>query len=166
MAFHNLSGYDALLFIREMGKTFDVGKIGLIAENKEKYISFNIDVVVDSYTDDSGEVKEKKIRLRFTDSMRFMASILDSLTNNLVKDGRELTGFKDYSEKQYELLIHKGVYPYEYMSSYDNFDERGFLPRKLSIATLSDISDEDYSHAQKVWKGFGMKNLGNTMIFI
>ena len=136
MAFHNLSGYDALLFIREMGKTFDVGKIGLIAENKEKYISFNIDVVVYSYTDDSGEVKEKKIRLRFTDSMRFMASILDSLTNNLVKDGRELTGFKDYSEKQYELLIHKGVYPYEYMSSYDKFDETRLPPKEAFYSNL------------------------------
>ena len=25
---------------------------------------------------------------------------------------------------------------------------------------MSDISDEDYSHARKVWKGFDMKNLG------
>ena len=44
-----------------MGKKFDTGKIGVIAENKEKYSSFNIDVEVESYTDDSGEVKEKKI---------------------------------------------------------------------------------------------------------
>ena len=57
----------------------------MIAEDKDKdkYISFNVDVVVDSYTDDSGEVKEKKIQLRFIDSIRFMASRLDSLTNNL-----------------------------------------------------------------------------------
>ena len=58
----------------------------MIAENKEKYISFNIDVVVDSYTDASGEVKEKKIHLRLIDSIRFMTSSLDSLTNNLVKE--------------------------------------------------------------------------------
>ena len=86
--FHNLSKYDAHLFIRKLGKKFDTGNIGVIAENKKKYISFNADVVVDSYTDDSGEVKEKKIQLRFIDSMRFMASSLDSLTNNLVKDGQ------------------------------------------------------------------------------
>ena len=61
IVFHNLSGYDAHLFIRELGKKFDTGKIGVIAENKEKYISFNVDVVVDSYTDALGEIKEKKI---------------------------------------------------------------------------------------------------------
>ena len=66
----------------------------MIAKNKEKYISFNANVVVDSYTDDSGEVKEKKIQLRFIDSMRFMTSSLYSLTNNLVKDGRKLSGFE------------------------------------------------------------------------
>ena len=66
----------------ELGKKFNTGKIGVIAENKEKYISFNFDVVVDSYTDDSSEVEEKKIQLRFIDSFRFMVSSLDSLTNN------------------------------------------------------------------------------------
>ena len=58
----------------------------MIAENKKKYISFNVDVVVDSHTNDSGEVEEKKIQLRFIDSFRFMASSLGSLTNNLVKE--------------------------------------------------------------------------------
>ena len=82
IVFHNLSGYDAHLFIRELGKKFDKGKIGVIAENKEKYISFYVDVMVDKYLDKEG--KEKKIQLRFIDSMRFMASSLDSLTNNSV----------------------------------------------------------------------------------
>ena len=33
----------------------------MIAENKEEYISFTVDVVVDKYKDTSGKVKEKKI---------------------------------------------------------------------------------------------------------
>ena len=45
--FHNLIGYDAHLIIRELGKKFDTGEIGVIAENKEKYIGFNVDVMVD-----------------------------------------------------------------------------------------------------------------------
>ena len=67
-----------------------MSKIGVIAENKEKYISFTADVVVDEYQD-KGKTKEKKSQLRFIDSMRFMASSLDSLTNDLVKGGHKLT---------------------------------------------------------------------------
>ena len=80
------------------------------AGNKEKYISFSVDVVVDRYLDKGGKIKEKKIKLRFIDSMRFMASSLGSLTNNSVKGGRKPIDFEDYSEAQYELLIRKGVY--------------------------------------------------------
>ena len=114
-----------------MGKKFNTGKISVITENNEKYISFNIDVVVDSYLDDSGKVKEKKIQLRFIDSMRFMASSLDSLTNNLVKAGWKLSGFEDYSKAQYELLICKRVYLYEYMSSWFKFDETRLPPKEV-----------------------------------
>ena len=56
----------------------------MIAENKEKYISFDSDVIVDTYEDASGKIYEKKIQLRFIDSIRFMVSSLDSLTSSLV----------------------------------------------------------------------------------
>ena len=44
--FHNLSGYDAHLFIKQLGKKFNRGDIGVIAENKEKYIGFNVKINV------------------------------------------------------------------------------------------------------------------------
>ena len=162
IVFHNLSGYNTHLFIRELGKRFDMGKIGMITENKEKYISFNVNVVVDWYEDELGRIKEKKIQLRFIDSMRFMASSLDSLTNNLVKNERKLSGFGDYSEKQHELLIRKGVYQYEYMTSWDKFNETQLPPKEAfySKLNMSGICDEDFEHAQKVWSAFGMKNVG------
>ena len=84
MVFYNLSRHDAHLFIRELGKKFDTGRIGVIAENKEKYINFNVDVVADKYLDKEGKEKEKKIQLRFINSMRFMESSLDALSSNLV----------------------------------------------------------------------------------
>ena len=71
------------LFIRELGKQFDFGSIGIIAENKEKYISFNVDVIVGSYEDVWGGIKKKKIQLGFISSIRFMVSSLDSLASNL-----------------------------------------------------------------------------------
>ena len=46
IVFHNLSGYDAHLFIKELGRKFNKNYIGVIAENKEKYISFNVKINV------------------------------------------------------------------------------------------------------------------------
>ena len=42
----NLSGYDAHLFIKKLGTRFNKNDIKLIAENKEKYISFNVKIRV------------------------------------------------------------------------------------------------------------------------
>ena len=46
IVFHNLSGYDAHLFIKELERRFNKNDIGVIAENKEKYISFNVKINV------------------------------------------------------------------------------------------------------------------------
>ena len=78
VVFHNLAGYDAHLFIRELAKhTKDIGVIG---KNVEDYISFSIKVEVDKYVDKNEEEKFKEIDLRFIDSFKFMSSRLDSLS--------------------------------------------------------------------------------------
>ena len=77
IVFHNLSGYDAHLFIKELGRKFNKDDIGVIAENKEKYISFNVKINVKS------NLVQQSIQLRIIDSCRFVASSLDKLTSNL-----------------------------------------------------------------------------------
>ena len=84
IVFHNLGGYNVHLFIRELGKKFDSGSIGVIAENKEKYISFDINVSVDEYETPLGKKKQITRGLQFIDSVKFMSSSLDSLSRNLV----------------------------------------------------------------------------------
>ena len=83
--FHNLSGYEAHLLIKELGRRFNKNDIGVIAENKEKYISFNVKISVKlagvNYKD--GIEVYKNIQLRFISSCRFMASSLDKLASNL-----------------------------------------------------------------------------------
>ena len=85
IVFHNLSGYDAHLFIEELERKFNKNDIGVIAGNKEKYISFNvkIDVELAGVRDKDGKEVHKNIKLRFIDSFRFMASSLDKLASNL-----------------------------------------------------------------------------------
>ena len=148
VVFHNLSGYDTHLFIRESGG--HASDMEVIAKSKEDYISFSIKVPVDSYIDNNGEEKDKLIELRFIDSFKFMSSSLDSLTKNLVRGGQKLFGFEDYSELQYDLLTRKGVYPYEYINSWDRSEETQLPPISAFYSNLnmSSISEEDYQHAQ------------------
>ena len=127
--------------------------------------SVNVNVAVDRYTDKNGDERDRLIELRFIDSFKFMASSLDSLTSSLVHGGRKLVGFEGYSEQQYELLMTKGVYPYEYMPSCDKFEETQLPPKRsfYSNLNMTAISEDDYQQAQKVWKEFRICNLGEYL---
>ena len=63
---------------------------------------------------------------------------------------------------QLALLLRKGVYPYEYMCSWEGFNEDSLPPKKCFYDELNkkDIAEEDYAHAQKVWEVFKIKSLG------
>ena len=157
IVFHNLSGYDAHLFIRQLGEKFQTDDIGVIAENMETYISFNVKIDVQI------ESKPVKIELRFIDSFRFMASSLDSLARNLTdEECKNLRWF--YKEKDaFKLMRRKGVYPYEYMDNWEKFEEVK-LPDKeafYSKLNMTGISDKDYEHAQQVWNSMIEKTLGS-----
>ena len=120
VVFHNLSGYDSHLFIKNLG--FSDGNIDCIPNNEEKYISFSKKIQVKSYTkkvkNEEGEPAEKEIKvyhtIRFIDSFKFMATSSEKLVNNLPKDDFINLGLY-YSSDKFNLLARKGVYPYEYM---------------------------------------------------
>ena len=60
------------------------------------------------------------------------------------------------------MLLRKDVYSYEFIDSWEKFDETTFQSKEVfyNNLNLENISDEDYAHAQKVWDVFEMKNLG------
>ena len=91
-----------------------------------------------------------------------MSSSLDSLVNNLARGNNKFFGFEDYNESQYKLLIRKGIYPYEYMDDWDKFKETTLPPKEAfhSKLNMSGVSDQDYEHARRVWREFGINNLG------
>ena len=160
VVFHNLAGYDAHLFIRELAKY--TTHMGVIAKNVEDCISFSIKVEVDKYVDKEGNERPREIELRFIDSFKFMSSSLDSLVNNLAKGGHKFWGFEEYSDKQRELLIRKGIYPYEYMDSWDRFNETR-LPSKFKFYSnlyTSGVGDGEYEQARNVWREFKIRNMG------
>ena len=156
--FHNLSGYDAHLFVKNLGRT--EGNIKCIPNNEEKYISFSKEIVVGEYKNKKGEKVEVKHEIRFLDSFKFMASSLESLVGNLGLE-KLIETKKEFGEKV-KLISRKGIYPYDYMNGINKFSEEKLPQKEKFFSKLNDcgISDEDYDHAQRIWKEFGMKNLG------
>ena len=64
--------------------------------------------------------------------------------------------------KKFVLLLRKGVYPYEVMDSWEEFDKPTVPPKEAfcSKLNLEDITDKDYAHVQKVRKSYEIKNRG------
>ena len=160
VVFHNLTGYDAHLFIRELSK--HTTGMSVIAKNTEDYISFSIKVEVNKCIDKNGNERTKELELRFIDSTKFMSSSLDSLVKNLAREGHESWGFESYNDCQRKLLVRKGIDPYEYMDSWDRFKETSLpsIERFYSSLNISGISDSDHEHACSVWREFRIRNIG------
>ena len=154
--FHNLRGYDSHFIMQEIGsivknhtyKTMN-GKemkmnINAIPNNMEKYMAFML-----------GN------HLTFIDSFQFMSSSLEKLVSNMPKNHLN-TPLKCLKVKIFDLMVREGVYPYDYMDSFDKFNEK--LPSKEEFYSLLNdehISDGDYEHAQNVWNTFSLKNMGD-----
>lgn len=148
--FHNLSGYDAHLFIKKLGEAR--GSMKLIPKTKENYVSFTKFI----------PIEDQFFQLRFVDSFKFLGTSLEKLVNIMKKDDFDhLLRFFPNST-QFQLLTRKGVYPYEYMNNWERYNEQCLPPQKGFYSSLSNehISDKDYEHACLVWKEFNIANLG------
>ncbi|GFT40180.1 uncharacterized protein NPIL_688351, partial [Nephila pilipes] len=144
--FHNLSGYDAHIFIKELG--YDKKQINLIPNTEEKYISFSKSVSND-------------FQLRFLDSFKFMPSSLENLIKTLKKD--EFKYMKQYFDSEkIDLLLRKGVFPYDYFDSFEKCKDSCLPPISKFYNELNEeaISVEDYNHACRVFNQFNLSNLG------
>ena len=155
--FHNLRGYDSHFIMQQIGEitkkhTYKNYKgeekqmnINAIPNNMEKYMAFML-----------GN------HLTFIDSFQFMSSSLDKLVSNLPRESLKYTS-KEFQDKKLELMSQKGVYPYDYVDSFEKFNESQLPIKKdfYSILNNQHITDEDYHHAQNVWETFNIKTMGD-----
>ena len=155
--FHNLRGYESHFIMQEIGEivkkhayTNKKGEkcqmnINAIPNNMEKYMAF----VLGNH-------------LVFLDSFQFMSSSLEKLVNNLPKETLKYTS-KMFKGDKLDLMAQKEVYPYDYMDSFNRFEETQLPNKEDFYSMLNDehISDKDYEHAKRVWKTLGCKTMGD-----
>ena len=156
--FHNLTGYDSHLFIKKLGIT--TGAIDCIPNNEENYISFSKTIISGEYKNKNGEMKNKYFKIIFKDSLKFMASSLEALVNNL-PEGALNNLEKYFTTKQVKLLKQKGFFPYDYMDSIEKLKDTKPPPQKAFYSKLTGkgINNYNYNHVLNVWKTWKMKTL-------
>ena len=99
-------------------------------------------------------IGSKNDRLRY--KCKECGKICAKSKDGLIKKFPRTYQFCNGDLNKFVLLFRKGVYSYEYMDSWERFDETS-LPDKeafYSKLNLEDITDKDYEHAQKVWEVF------------
>lgn len=148
---HNMSHYDAHFIVRAL-HVVD-GNIQVIPQNKERYISFSKIL----------KISNRNISLRFIDSLKFMSSSLEKLSQNL-NDEQFIELRKIFPiNEDFTRVKRKGIYPYEQMQSFHSLTLTTLPPKEGFYNSISDsyVSDEDYKHAKDVWQHFKCKNMGD-----
>ena len=122
-------------------------EINCIPNNTEKYISFSIE------------------KLDFIDSLQFMNASIERLVSNLSKNGADMFAVlrKHTEAEKVQLLLRKGVYPYDYMDSGKKIDKETLPSQECFYSILNDehVSDADYDHATRVFEAFSCQNMGD-----
>ena len=131
VVFHNLQGFDSHLLMQAISKV--EGRVSCIPNNTEKYISFSLG------------------QLRFIDNAQFLLASLNKLVAANPPGAFQITAQNEPNRERRELVMRKGVYPYEYMDTWDRFTEPKLPPKEVFYSKLSDahISDDDYTQCTK-----------------
>ena len=82
---------------------------------------------------------------------------------DLIKKFKNTYSFCNNDLNKFILLLRKGVYPFEYMDSWEKINATS-LPSKedfYSNLNMEDIDDIDYRHGNNVFKEFKLDNLGD-----
>jgi hypothetical protein len=141
--FHNLSGYDAHLFIKTLAKKFKNLELIILAKNSEDYISFQFGC------------------LRFLDSCRFHQSSLDNITKSMPDEDFKITRTFYPNESDFKLLRKKGSVPYSFYKDFESFEETSFTYEMFYDELTDEMKPEKvYQEAKEFWKHFNIQNHG------
>ena len=146
---HNFSGYDSHFVVKYYRQLLGREKrVKGLAYNGQKFRTLDIG------------------RVSFVDSLSLLDASLGELVSDLVKEGHnfpilEASGIYE-TEEQRELLIRsKGIYPYEYIKSYETLLEQNLPPIESFYSILKDesVSETDFKQAQDTFQAFKCRDL-------
>ena len=111
--------------------------------------------VVDTYT----KIKNEKLLLKCFNCNTYYKK---KFNKELIKKFKNMYSFCNNDVNKFVLLLRKDIYCYEYMDSWERFNETS-LPSKedfYSNLNMDTIDDIDYRHGNNVFKRFKLENLG------
>lgn len=151
---HNLKGYDGYNILAYLHEIIDdVTKLEVIAKNLEKFTCMTIN------------------HIRFIDSIQFINGSLEAQVNNLraslLPEERSRYFLEVYKlsvtakKDVFEECMMKGVYPYEWMDSFEKMEVTKFPKKDVFFSSLSNegISDQDYARGKEMWNVFDCKSM-------
>ena len=155
--FHNLRGYDSHFIMQQIG---EIAKKHVYKNKKGEECQMDINCIPNNMEKYMAFMLGK--HLLFLDSFQFMSSSLDNLTKNLPDDAFIFTQ-QEFIGEQFNLMKQKGTYPYDYMDSFQKFNDTQLPIKKdfFSILYNQHITHEQYDHAQTVWNTFNLKTMGD-----
>ncbi|CAJ0841305.1 19684_t:CDS:2 [Entrophospora sp. SA101] len=145
---HNFRGYDSHIVCQSVAKSASAHQVRVIAETFERYKTMKVG------------------QLKYMDSYQFMNSSLSSLADNLgaikckkticshfheidkercfgTLENHKITvkHYKNYTQEQIAMLCRKGIYPYEYIDSFERFLETELPPIEKFNSKLAHLKD-------------------------
>ena len=117
-------------------------------------------------------MERKKIRLnceltgfkngRLNYKCKKCKKLITKLANESIKNFPTLYKFCNDNLNKFFILLRRSIYSYEYIDSWERFDENTIPPKEAfySELNLENITDKDYEHVKKVWETFEIRNLG------
>ncbi|XP_053214141.1 uncharacterized protein LOC128397439 [Panonychus citri] len=143
VVFHNLKNFDSHIILKAIEKEMFT-KVKIIPQNMEKYISFKLDNIC------------------FLDSYAFLASSLDELAGYLNDDLKNSYLLQLFNVKDLNFVCKKARLPYDYLDSFDRFNETSLPPISAFYNKLKfeNLDPKIYQNMCDLWQHFDVVNIG------
>lgn len=138
---HNFKNYDSNLIIKSFK---NIGRnIQIIPTNSSKFLAVKCDKVL------------------FLDSCQFMLESLSQLAVAISDKDSNFQLLYDKFGKQAKFLKRKGIFPYDFLDSFEKLKCTTFPSQTdfFNKLTNESVSDNDYSYAKLIYKKFNCKTL-------